>query len=140
MAYLSRPDSLKVLTVDDGQDAKQLMETERALLAQQEQLAADRYDPDVSLTAAQYKAANDRLTARLADVRKGMRDSHRVRVFDGLENAVAKGAVREWWDGLGLDRQRAIIPILLHVKLKPMGRGRPFDRSHLDLQWVTGDD
>ncbi|CAN5887920.1 recombinase family protein [soil metagenome] len=140
VAYLSRPDSLKVLTVDDGQDAKQLMETERALLAQQEQLAADRYDPDVSLTAAQYKAANDRLTARLADVRKGMRDSHRVRVFDGLENAVAKGAVREWWDGLGLDRQRAIIPILLHVKLKPMGRGRPFDRSHLDLQWVTGDD
>lgn len=140
VGFLSRPDSIRVLIAEERQDTAELREQERALLTQLDKLAADRYDPEVGLSATQFKAANDRLNARLADVRRGMRDSHRVRVFDGLEDAVARGAVRQWWDGLGLDRQRAILPLLFTVKLKPMGRGRPFDRTHVDLQWVTGDE
>ncbi|MBB2992370.1 DNA invertase Pin-like site-specific DNA recombinase [Mycolicibacterium iranicum] len=140
VGFLSRPDSIVVLIKEERTDTAELREQERAILEQLEKVAADRYDPDVDLSAAQFKAANDRLNARLKDVRGGMRDSNRVRVFDGLEEAIAKGVVRAWWDGLGLDRQRAILPLLFRVTLKPMGRGRPFDRSHVDVEWLTGDD
>ena len=140
VGYLSRPDALQLLDDTERLDVVELREQERTMLAELDKLAADRYDPDVNLTAAQFRAANERLQGKLAEVRGSMRDSNRGRVFDGLETAHATSAVRQWWEALPLDRKRAITATIMVVTLLPMGRGRAFQRDHIRLQWVSGDD
>lgn len=138
VGYLSRPDAIDILTDAEVHDVGELRERERVLLDGIDKLAVDRAKG--YLTGRQVMIATRELEGELTEVRSKMRSANRLRVFDGLEEAIARGAVRQWWDGLVLDRQRAILPILMIVKLKPMGRGRPFDRTHLDYKWLTGDD
>jgi DNA invertase Pin-like site-specific DNA recombinase len=135
VAYMSRPDAADILIDSERHDIGELREQERVILEELDQLAVD-YD-EGNLTGRQVKIATERKEAKLAAVRSQMADANKARAFDGLLEAKD---VRAWWDGLSLDRQRTILQILMGVILLPAGRGQVFNRDHLRLEWLTGND
>lgn len=137
VAYLTAH-AFDLMTDADDVDVAALREEERTLLDKIDGFAIDRADG--LMTGRQVQVATERVEAQLAEVRGKMRSSNNNRVFDGLEEAVAKGAVREWFDGLPLDRQRGIVDTVAVFTLNPAGSGRPFHRDHLDFKWVSGDE
>ena len=137
IAYLSRPDAVDLLVDRDREDMGELRESERAILEQMETLASDRYVEEL-ITDAQFRAANGKLTARLADVRDRMLDANRARTFDGL---VGAEDVEEVWQSLPLERKRAVIAALFTVTILPIGRGQKrFSPDQLQINWLTAQD
>jgi DNA invertase Pin-like site-specific DNA recombinase len=135
VGFLSRPDAVGVLIDGSRNDIGELREQERVLLDRSDAFTADYADGN--LNAKQLRAATERVEAQLVDVRSQMVDADRSRVFDGL---VGAKDVRKWWRGLSLDRKRAIVSTVVRPTLQPAGRGRPFHRDHLTVEWLTGND
>jgi hypothetical protein len=55
---------------------------------------------------------------------------------DVLGPLVTAGDARKVWDGLDVDRQRAIVDTLMTVRLLPPGRGaRVFDPTTVAVDW-----
>lgn len=136
-AYLKKH-CTDLLTDSTQVDMAALREQERNILDKIDGLAVDLADG--LLTKRQVKVATDRHNEQLAEVRGKMQPSRNRHIFDGLEDAVAKGFVKEWFEGLPLDRQRGIVDTIVVFTLIPAGRGRPFHRDHLGIDWVSGDD
>lgn len=137
LGFLASPDAADLLIDRKRGDLNDLRQQERALLQQLDQLAVD-YD-EGNLTGRQVKIATERKQQRLDAVRAEMRDANKARVFDGL---IGAQNVREVWDGLSLERQRAVLATLFVVTIKPIGSGRyRFDPdNHVAIRWLTGED
>ena len=68
-----------------------------------------------------------------------MRDANKARVFDGL---VGVRNVRKVWNGLSLERRRAVLSTLFVVTIKRIGSGRrTFNADdHIAIRWLTGEE
>ena len=60
-----------------------------------------------------------------------MLDAHKTRVFDGVIGAADPGVV---WDGLPLDRRRALIDVLLAMTIMPTRQGSVFDPASVRVE------
>ena len=133
VARLSRARRRELLIAEKRDDINELRDKAAALRARQDEAAA--LFADGAITASQLKISTAKLSAELAEVESKMLDANKTRVFDGVIGAADPGAV---WDGLPLDRKRALIDVLMTVTIAPVGRaGRGFDPESVDIAWRT---
>ena len=85
LAFLASPDAAELLVDRSRADIAELRQQERALLEQIDTLAVDYAEG--RFNGRQVKLVTDRLEVKLAEVRDGMRDANKARVFDGLVGA-----------------------------------------------------
>jgi DNA invertase Pin-like site-specific DNA recombinase len=137
LAFLASPDAAELLVDRKRADIAELRQQERALLEQIDNLAVDYAEG--RLTGRQVQIATERLETRLVGIQSGMRDANKARVFDGL---VGAKNVRKVWDGLSLERRRAVLSTLFEVTVKRIGSGRrAFNaEDHIGIRWLTGEE
>jgi site-specific DNA recombinase len=132
---LARPDAAALLDDDDRPDAAALRREARALRTRIDGLA--KLFADKVLDEMGVRRESARLRADLADVEAQQRDAGRVNVLGPLVAAgqragdqnEARAAVREVWEVLDVDRRRAVVDVLMAVRLLPPGRGVRFGRD-----------
>ncbi|SDY67912.1 Site-specific DNA recombinase [Modestobacter sp. DSM 44400] len=128
---LARPDAAGLFTTGDTPDR-------RAALAEAEQLrarldhAADQY-AEGSIDGRQLERITARLRPQLAQAEKRMRTVDSAPLLDGLAGAPDVGAV---WDQLPLSRRRAVVALLLDMRVHRTRQGaRTFDPAAVELIW-----
>ena len=130
---LARPDARDLLIAEKRDDINELRDKAAALRARQDEAAA--LFADGAITASQLKISTAKLAAQLAEVESKMLDANKTRVFDGVIGAADPRAV---WDGLTLDRKRAVIDVLMTITIEPVGRAaRGFDPESVRIEWRT---
>ncbi len=130
---LSRSDAVDLLQHDNRPDAAELRDRSLTLRARLDSLATDFADGE--LTASQLRIATERIRKQIAEIDDLLADLGKVNVLGGLAGVPNVGAI---WDGVGLDRQRAVIDALMTIILHPPGRGaRTFDASTIEIEWTT---
>ena len=130
---LSRPDAADLLIDHDRPDVEALRGRARALRARLEELG-DEFAAG-ELPAAQLRRINERIATQLAEIEAELADAGRVSVLGSL---VGVADVRAVWDGLELDRRRAVIDALMTITLFSPGRGaRVFDPDTVSIKWRT---
>ncbi|MGH6691141.1 MAG: recombinase family protein [Gammaproteobacteria bacterium] len=128
IARLARDDAADLLVDDERPDVEALRTTAQTLRARLDALADD-LGIDERTLARRARA----LRAELADVEGSMVHASRADVLGDLVRAGDPGKV---WDGLDVDRQRAVIDTLMTVRLLPPGRGaRTFDPATVEIVW-----
>jgi DNA invertase Pin-like site-specific DNA recombinase len=128
---LSRPDAVDLLVTEKRTDINELRDKAAALRTRQDEAAA--LFANGAITASQLKITTTKLSAALAEVESQMLDANKSRVFDGVIGAADPGRV---FDGLSLDRRRALVDVLLTVTIAPIGRrGRGFDPESVQVNW-----
>ena len=133
VARLSRPDAVDLLRDDTRPDVGELRIRSLALRSRLDSLAVDFADGE--LTASQLRTATERIRLQIAQVDAVLAAAGRVSVLSDLAGQPDTAAV---WDGLALDRQRAVIDALMVITLHPPGRGaRTFDPSTIKIEWRT---
>jgi hypothetical protein len=131
ISRLSQPDAADLLLVDDGPNLGALREEAAALRARLGELA-DLF-ADGGITGAQLARGTDRARAALQAVEEQLADAGRV---SALGDLVTAGDVQSVWDGLDLDRRRAVIDALMAITLHPPGRGaRTFRPETVEVAW-----
>ncbi len=131
VARLSRPDAAALLADQERPDLDALRAEAMALRGRLDGVAAEFADG--VLTASQLRTITTRLRDRLSDVEATMADAGRVDVLGPL---VAAGDVQAVWDSLSIERQRAIIDLLMVVRVMPPGRGtRNFKPETVVINW-----
>lgn len=129
---LARPDAVTLLDADGRPDAAELRIQAKALRTRIDGLA--RLFAEQVLDEAGVRRESTRLRAELAGVEAQQRDAGRVNILGPLvlagqqapEQESARAAVRNVWEGLDIDRRRAVINVLMTVRLLPPGRGVRF--------------
>ncbi|SDM01572.1 Site-specific DNA recombinase [Geodermatophilus siccatus] len=131
---LSRRDAADLFAAPhSSSNATALREDAAALRARLDELA-DLF-ADGKITAAQLTRGTERAQQSLEAVQARLADAGRVSVLGEL---LAAGDVRAVWDGLDLDRRRAVVDALLIVSLLPPGRGaRHLDPATVQIHWRT---
>jgi DNA invertase Pin-like site-specific DNA recombinase len=119
IARLSRNDARDLLIDDDREDLAELRTEQSTLRIRLDQLAEQFADG--ALSASQLRAGTERLRTRLADLEARMVHIDRAPL---LADLVTAQDVRAAWEGVGLDRQRAVIDLLYRVTLLPRPPGR----------------
>jgi DNA invertase Pin-like site-specific DNA recombinase len=128
---LSRPDAVGLLADDTRPDVGAMREEAVALRTRLDALAVEFADG--ALTASQLRAATERLREKLADVEARMADAGRIDVLGPL---VTADDVRAAWDGLSDARRRAVVDLLMVVRLHAPGRGaRTFNPATVEIRW-----
>lgn len=130
---LRQPDARDALVVDDEPDVTTSLHEQAAGLRHRlDSLAVEFADGE--LTASQLRAATERLRSRLAEVDAELADVGRVSVLGPL---LSSGDIATVWDGLSLDRKRAVISELMVVRLDAVGRGtRTFRPETVRVEWL----
>jgi site-specific DNA recombinase len=128
---LARPDAAGLFTTGDTSDR-------RAALAEAEQLrarldhAADQY-AEGTIDGRQLERITARLRPQLAQAEKRLRTVDSAPLLDGLAGTPA---VHELWEQLPLSRRRAVVALLLDIRLHRTRQGaRTFDPSAVELTW-----
>ena len=119
IARLSRDDARDLL-IDDRRPDMGRLRAEADILRMRLTQLAEAF-ADGTLSAAQLRAGTERLRGNLADVEAQMAHVDRAPL---LADLVTADDVRQAWEAIGLDRQRAVISLLYEVTLLPHGRGR----------------
>jgi site-specific DNA recombinase len=119
IARLSRDDARDLLIDDDREDLAELRQQQATLRLRLDQLADEYGNSDVTLR--EWQLAREPIKARLADL-----DARVVHVDRAplLADLVTAQDVRKTWEGIALDRQRAVVDLLYTVTLLPRGPGR----------------
>lgn len=115
---LQQPDAVDLLHDTTRPDAGHLREQAVALRVRMDSLAVDFAEGE--LTTSQLRAANARLREQVTEVEEQLADAGRVDILGPL---VAADDVAETWNGLPVSRRRAVIDLLMVVRLFPPGRG-----------------
>lgn len=131
VARLSRPDVADLLTGGERPDVAELRAEALAARTRLDDVAAEFADG--SLTASQLRTITARLRERVARADAALADAGRVEVLGSLVSAEDVQAV---WDGLSIDRRRAVVALLMQVTLHPPGRGvRTFRPGSVGIAW-----
>lgn len=131
---LCRPDAAGLVT-RDRPDVTGLATEATALRARRDQLAED-YAAG-SLTRSQLLAGTRRIETRLAEIETRLADAAEV---NALAAFVDRGDLRAVWDGLDLERRRAVVETLMTITLHSPGQGaRTFRPDTVEIAWRTGD-
>lgn len=131
VARLTAPDAGALWTAD-APDAGELMAEGDVLRRRRDDLA--ELVADGAMTPAQFRAANERVLSRLAEV-----ESRIAAIGQSSPLAiVAENDVQASWDGLSIARQRSIIDALMVPVLHLPGRGtRTFRPETVEIRWKT---
>jgi site-specific DNA recombinase len=128
---LAHPDAAGLFTTSDTAN-------QRAALAKAEELrgrldhAADQY-ADGTIDGRQLERITARLRPQLAEVEKRLRTVDSTPLLDGLAGTPA---VRDLWEQLPLSRRRAVVALLLDIRLHRTRQGaRIFDPAAVELRW-----
>lgn len=133
VARLSRSDAREILLVDDRRpDAADLKAEALALRSRLDELAS--MFASGAVTGQQLRTASHSIRAQLAEVET--RQGHASRVLI-LTDLVGAADVRRVWNGLSLDRRRAVIDTLMTVTIRPQVTqgARQFDPDLIDIDW-----
>lgn len=138
VARLARPDAADLLRDEArvGPDVDALRAQARVLRARFDEIAAEFADG--TIPAPMVRTMTARVQSDLAAVEAELADAGRVSVLAPLVDAAD---VRARWDGLDLDRQRAVIDLLMAVTLRSPGMGahaRRFDPDTVEIKWKGG--
>ncbi|TSD95039.1 recombinase family protein [Skermania sp. ID1734] len=130
---LARADAVELLHDTDRPDVEQLRADANGIRARMDGLAAAYADDDI-MTPAQFRIANERLAERLKAVESLLIAAAKAHLYDGLP--LGSDSVRKKFEGLDLDRQRALIDALMTVTVLPTVRGQKvFDESKVVIEW-----
>jgi DNA invertase Pin-like site-specific DNA recombinase len=131
VARLSRADAIELVQPEERDDLGELHERARALRARLDALATEFADGE--LTPSQLKTATARIREQLAAIDAAILDAQATHVFDGVLGADDVAAA---FDGLSLDRQRAVIDAVVAITVNPSGRcGRVLKREDVDVRF-----
>lgn len=131
---LSREDAIELTQPAPRADLDEIRQRGRALRARLDSLAVEFADG--VLSTAQIKTITKRINEQLAEIDAVLRDAQSTRVYDGVIGAEDVDAA---FDGLSLDRRRAIIDDLVEITVRPSGRcGRVFRREDVDVLYRPG--
>lgn len=130
---LARDDAKQLLIDRDTPDLDALTAEANTLRARRIELATEFADGE--LTAAELRAARERLNTKLDAVEAKMSDASAKRVFADIP--LGSDRVYAAFNGLDMDRQRAIINVMLVATVMPVGkRGRvAFDPERIAIEW-----
>jgi site-specific DNA recombinase len=137
VARLAQPDALAA-TAAPREDTAPLHEEAGALRARLDEAA--RGWAAGALTQSQLLAATKELRSRLEQVESQIGQAKQGNALDAILGAED---VRATWEGLNLDRRRAVLDLLAAVTVLPRKRtgrlpgGRYFDESGVDICWKT---
>jgi site-specific DNA recombinase len=133
LARLAQPDALDLLAARDERDVTALRVEAAALRVRLDELA-DSFADGV-ITRGQMERGTDRARTRLEIVEQELAAAGGVSV---LEELVTAGNIGAMWEGLDLDRRRAVIDTLVTITLLPPGRGaRVFCPETVEIGWRT---
>lgn len=128
---LTRPDAAALLADNTRPDVNELRERAVAIRTRLDTAAADYTDN--LITRSQFLLMNERLKAQLADVEAELADAGRVDLLGPLVKADDVAAV---WEALPASRKRAVIDLLMTVRLHPPGRGvRTLRPETVEIDW-----
>lgn len=130
IARLSQHDARELLVADTRPDVELLHDDAVAVRSRLDALAVEFADGE--LTPSQLRTATERLRTRLAAIESRMAAVSRAPV---LVDLIGPGDVAERWATLPLDRQRAVIDVLMSITILPAGRGRGFDPTTVNIEW-----
>jgi site-specific DNA recombinase len=116
---LSRPDARELLVPDKAVDTSELHLRDAALRERLDGLAAAYADG--AIDGRQLREGTERIRAQRAEVEAELAASARGSVLAGVVDAPDPAAV---WEGLDLDRRRAVLQVLVDVVIRPARRGR----------------
>ncbi|QSE84076.1 recombinase family protein [Rhodococcus koreensis] len=116
---LSRPDALEVFAPEVEESTRDLSAEADTLRRRLKALAIDYADD--AMTREQFRAVNDRVRTRLAELESDMASAGAA---DLVAPLVTSGDVAAAWAALSTPRKRAVIDALVTVTLHPLGRGR----------------
>ena len=130
---LSAPDAQDLLEDGSLPDTAALRQEAQALRTRLDELAVDFADG--SLTASQLRTATARLRAKLDSIERAQASAGRGSALVGVAGARNVQAV---WDGLPLDRRRAIVQALVRVTIEPqqVQGARRFDPDLIKIIWT----
>lgn len=129
VARLSRPDARELLDDRERPDVAALRGEANAARERLLSVAVDFADGD--LTAGQVRAVTERLQGRITDLETQIADAGRVDVLGPLVGDAARV-----WDGLDVDRRRAVVATLMTVTIHAPGRGvRTFRPETVGIEW-----
>lgn len=129
VARLARPDAADLVADAARPDVTALV-TEAAAVRQRQRVLAEEF-ADGALSPAQLRTANERMRARLAELESQLADAGRLSALTPLIQATN---VQTIWNQLDVDRRRAIIDLLMTVRLHPPGRGtRRFNPTTVEI-------
>jgi site-specific DNA recombinase len=130
---LSRPDARDLLVDEQTPDLAALRTEAAALRVRLDELA-DAFASD-EITRMQLTRATEKMRGRLDEIEAAQVHVSRAPVLAELVTAEDVGAA---WTALPLDRQRAVVDVLMTVTLHPGGGGRrTFDPSKVEITWRT---
>lgn len=132
LAYLSRPDVIDVLT--PSAPAIKPLADEVATLEARLDLATDDYAAGV-LDSRAYTRATASISAALKDAKRALASARKAAgAPDVLTGLLTTSDVRQAWEGLTLDRQRAVVRLLAKVTILPVGKsdGRRLGHGQID--------
>lgn len=132
LARLRRPGAVAALVHRGEPAAGGLVSEAQTLRLRLEQVAMDLAED--RLTPEQFFTVTKRLRERLADVEA--RHLATVRT-DRLDGQAGAPDVEERWATLSLARQRAIVDLLLTVRVELSRRGKVFDAESVQVAWKT---
>jgi hypothetical protein len=118
IARLSRPDAADLLKADDRPDAAEADMALTALRTRRKSVLA--LVADGTFTEAEARQQVAALDAEIREAEGRLVDSGRADILGPLVNAKD---VRAAWEAMDTDRQRAVISVLMTVRLLPPGRG-----------------
>jgi DNA invertase Pin-like site-specific DNA recombinase len=132
-ARLAREDAKELLIDRDAPDLDKLSAQANVIRARRVELATEFADGE--LTAAELRAARDRLNTKLDAIEAKMADASAKRVFADIP--LGTDRVHRAFARLDIDRQRAIINVVLTATVMPVGkRGRvPFNPDRIAIEW-----
>jgi hypothetical protein len=135
LVRLDTPGFLARLNAPGNEDRQHALQSEAATLRARMDEAADSF-ADGLITRKQLEAINLRVTGRLENIERDIATTARASIVP----STAAGNLRLWWDGAGLERQRAVIDALLVPYVDPIRRSAPrvFDPSRIRVEWKVG--
>lgn len=136
VAYFSQDDAQELLVDRDRVDLGELRELEKTYLQQLDTAAVDHYSKK-RLSESQYNAVTADIQQNLDSVQEKMRSATKVEVFQVM---LESKEPQKTWEGLSLDRKRAIVRHLMRLTLLPAGRGQKFTREQLVIDPLTAED
>ena len=145
--WLSRPGAVEAFERRGDGGAAQARVLEREVLRIRDQEAAEMF-AEGQMTKAALIAANERTALRRAELDKADAAAARVTALAPFRH----GDPQAVWDGLDLDRKRAVLSQIMRIIILPGTRGRPtgwtpeygkewgyFDPESINITWRVGE-
>ena len=127
---LSREDARSLLVVDNSENIRELQSEASALRKRSKQIAVEFADGELS--ASQLRAVNERINQRITDVEGRM---VRNSAADLLSPLLDSADVGRAWARLDVARKRAVVGVLMEVRIKTTIKGSRFQPDDVEIQW-----